>query len=279
MWLERLFSNKKRNTALVILQSLDKKIPCITPGEAKKKLDEKRKDLHDKLLAGNEVLADTEALDSIVDNYIRIQNDKNCAALIEHLSSKNIGSEEEIMEINDTGDRRIVYEYIQARKKEGSYDTKKLIEELESVMQIMERTKYIVSEEDDAEELRRIWIKIINEWQNKLAILHESIINSNNDELEIIKDNISSLSKTSKDLEKYGNDYLSKRALNEFMDIIKKNMPSCEIQFEKFYTDRLGDGMVIELIECMGMENEGKNIKWFIARIIYERLKKGLYVR
>lgn len=281
MWLKMLFSNKNRKMAIAMLHSLNKKIDSITLKEDKKKIDQDRKDLNNKLdtVSINKVIAEIEALNSKVDNYIRIQNDKNYSALIEHLSKKNIESEEEIMEICNISDRNIVFKYVQARKKEGGNDNKKIIQELELVKQILERIKTVVSEEDDAEELRRNWNNIINDQLDKLAGLKDKVNNLNINELDVIKDTISYFSKRSNELEKYGNNYLSKDALKELTEKIKENMPSTNIKLEDIYNDGLGDGIITELKEYTGLENQGKRIKGFIAKIIYERLRKGLYLR
>ncbi len=282
MWLQRLFSDKERNIAFEKLHSLDKKIPVVTLKEESQNFEREKRELYSKLDTApiKEVIASIDELDSSVDRYIRIQQDKDYSSIIEHLAGKNINSESEIEEICDLLDRKIVYKYLQMRKKEKFNDMLKNIgEELAKVEQIIRRTLSAVSEKDDAEELRRYWSTILKEEQDKFNGLKNRIGNLETYEFDTLMNEISDLSERFNCLEKYGKDHLTEQALDVHTNEIKEYMPKEVITDEDVYKEGLGDSIVTDLKDCTGRENEGRIIKKSMSKLIYSRLKKGMFLR
>ncbi len=282
MRLKRLFSDKERRGAFEKLHSLDKKIPLITLKEENQNFEQEKRELYFKLDTApiKEVIASIDELNSRVDRYISVQQDQDYSSIIEHLARKNFDSEAEIEEICDPLDRKIVYKYLQVRKKEGFDDIHKNIrEKLTSVEQIIGRMRGVVSEKDDAAELRRYWNYILREELDKLNNLKNKIRNLKTSELDTLKSEIAYLSERFDCLEKYGRDFLSETALEEFTQEVKDYMPREDITYEDIYKEGVGDSLVTELKDCTGRENEGKIIKESMAKLIYSRLKKGMFLR
>ncbi len=281
MWLKELFSDKKRKSALERLHALDKKIPLVTLKEENQNFEWEKRELYSKLdnAPTEEVVAAIDELNSRVDRYIRIQQDGDYSSIIEHLARKNIGSEDEIVEILDPLDSQIVYKYVQARKNEGFGNVlKRHREKLASVEQIIGRTQGVVSEKDDAEELRRYWNYILQEEQDKLNGLKNRIGNLKTSELDAFENEISYLSERFNCLEKYVRDYLCEQSLEAYTGEVKECKPREDITYEDIFKG-LGDSIAAELKDCTGVENMGKIIKESLAKLIYSRLKKGMFLR
>jgi len=281
MWLKWLFLNKERKSAYQKLHSLDKKIPIIILKEENQGFEREKRELYSKLNTEplKEIIDSIDELDSRVNRYVRIQQDKDYSSLIEHLVEKNINSETEIEEIYDPLDKKIVYKYLQVRKKEKLNDILKDIgEKLASVEKIMGRTLIVVSEKDDAEELRRYWNDILKEENDKLEYLKKGFLNLKIYEFDITNNEISDLSAKLVCLEKYGKDYLDENALEAFSYKVKDYMPREDITYEEIYKG-LSDSIVTDLKSCSGTEKEGKMIKESVARLIYSRLKKEMFLR
>lgn len=281
MWLKRLFPGNEKKKVFEKLHSLDKKIPQITLKEENQKFEQKKRELYSKLDTApmEEVTTSIDELNSRVDRYIMIQQDENFSSIIEHLARKNIGSESEIVEVIDSIDRQIVYKYVEARKGEASDRVfKRLIEKLESYDQIIARIQGTASEKDDAEELRRYWNYVLQEEQDKLKGLRNRLNNLKISELNTFENEISNLSERFNCLEKYGKDYLSERSLEAHTSEVKEYMPGENITYQDIFRG-LGDSIVAELRDCTGTENKGKVIKESIAKLIYGRLKKDMFLR
>lgn len=282
MWLSWLFPDKERRSALGKLHSLDKKISMITLKEENQRFDRERKELHKKLdtAPAKEVIAAIDEFNSRVDRYIRVQQDEDYSSVIEHLVTKNISSEDEIIEICDPLDRKIIFNFLITRKKVG-FDIllKQLKEKLSATEGILEQVRGSVSDKDDAGELRKYWDYILQDERDKLNHLNNSISTISTNEFNNYETDISSLFEKLTNLLKYGKNYLSETALEELTNTIKEYMPREDITYEDIYNKGLEDSIVTELINCTGADNRGKMIKDSIAKLIYSRLKKGMHVR
>jgi hypothetical protein len=283
MWLSWLFPDKERRSALEKLHSLDKKISMITLKEENQRFDRERKELHKKLDTASEkkkVIAAIDELNSTVDRYIRVQQDEDYSFIIEHLAKRNICSEDEIIEICDPSDRKIIFNYLMARNKVG-FDVilRKLNKKLSSTERILEQVQSCVSDKDDAGELRKYWDYVLQDERDKLNQLRIIISTMSTNEFNKYENDISCLSEKLTNLQKYGRNYLSETALEELTNTIKEYIPREDITYEDIYRG-LEDSIVTELKNCTdGADNRGKMIKDSMAKLIYSRLKKDMYVR
>ncbi len=280
-----MFLDKKRKSALEKLYLLDKKIPLLSLKEERQNFDQKKREMYAKIEGDapvEEVGAAIDDLLSKVERYVRIQQDEDYSRIIEHLARKNIDSEVEIKEICDPLDRNIVFKYLQAQKEKIIGDILKILsEKLSLVEEIFGSTRRVISQEKDAEELRSTWNNILQEEQDKLDNLKNIYNNLKNNlktiELDAAEHEVSDLIERLACLEKYGKDYLCEKELEEFTNEVKDYIPREDIAYEYIY-EGLGGSIVIELKKCIGRENEGKIIKERMAKLIYGRLKKGMFV-
>lgn len=281
MWLDRLFPDKERRSALDKLHSMGNKITRITLKEENQRFEREKRELYERLdnAPVKEVITAIDELNSTVDRYIRVQQDDDYSSIIEHLATKNICSENEIIEICDPSDRKIIFNYLMARKKAG-FDViiKELKEKLSSTEGIFEQAQSSVSDDDDAGELRKYWEYILQDERDKLNNLKNIISTINTNQFNKYEADISCLSERLTNLQKYGRNYISETALEELTNTIKEYIPREDITYEDIYRG-LEDSIVTEL-NCNGStDNRGKMIKDSMAKLIYSRLKKGMYVR
>lgn len=284
-----IFQNKEKKDALKKLQSMGKKIPLITLPEERQNFEQEKRKLRDKLYGDTPIKEIVIAIDELsrrVESYLRVQQDEDYLCIIELLARKDIGSEAEIVEIYDNSDREIVFKYLQVRKEEvirGMLKT--LNEKLSLVEQMLRRTRGVISQEKDAEELRRNWSYILQEEQdtldglkNRCNNLKDRISNLKYSELVTIEHEVSDLIEHLECLEKYGQDYLSEQALEEFTNEVKNYIPRGDITYKDTYKG-LGDSIVTELKNCIDREYDGKVIKEIAATLIHDRLKKKMFLR
>lgn len=282
MWMDKLFPDKERRSALEKLHSLENKITRITLKEENQRFDRERNELHKRLDTAPEkkdVITDIDELNSTVDRYIRVQQDEDYSSIIEHLATKNICSEDEIIEIYDPLDRKIIFNYLMARKKDGFDITlKKLKEKLFSTERILEQAQSSVSDKDDAGELRKYWDYILQDEQDKLNHLKTIITTISTKEINKYETEISCLSEKLTNLHKYGRNYLSETAVDELTNTIKEYMPRDDITYEDIYKG-IEDSILTDLKNCIGTNNRGQIIKDSMAKLIYSRLKKSMHVK
>lgn len=272
----------KRKMALEKIQYLDKKIPFITIETEKRNFEQAKQKMREKLYTDapvEEIAGTIDDLIAEVERFIRVQDDEDYLCIIEHLTDKDITSEAEIKEICDPLDRNIVFKYLRIEKESRKVERlKNLNEELLLVDEIIRRMRDIISQERDAEELRSVWSYILQQEQDKMAGLKNSVSDLKINETGVIENEISYFRDRSTCLEKYAEDYLSEQALGSITKEVKDYMPREDITYEEIYRG-LGDPIATELKDCIGREDEGKMIKDRMAKLIYGRLKKGMFVR
>jgi len=180
----------------------------------------------------------------------------------------------------------IVLTLVLVKREKKEVDTNSLVKTLEKVLvfpaqllkeklamaeERLERTQGIVSKKNDTEDLRSIWSDILQVEKDKLDDLKKRITNLKTSELDSIEQGASDLIERLVFLEKYGKDYLSERALEEFTNEVKDYMPREDVTCQDIYKG-LADSLVTELKNCLGKENEGKIIKEGIAKLVYSKL-------
>lgn len=285
-----LFPNKKRKMlekeVIEMLQALGEKIQTITLNEEKEKLKHEKQKLHAKFYATplEEAKAAVDELNSRVDRYIRIEQDKDYSNIREHLARKDIGSEAEIVEICDALDREIVFKYVQVGKiKIKEEIINNTLKELTSVEQKLEDARNVVSEENDAIVLKVHWNYILQEKQDKLTNL-KNICNNLKirisslkiDELNPIKQEVLDLEDNLASLEKCGRDYLSKQSLEIYTNNIKDYVLSSNDRSPEGINKKLNEYIGTKLKDCIGNEEKERTIKIYMVRLIYNRLSNVL---
>jgi hypothetical protein len=288
MMLEKLLDvfrgkeRKKRKMAIEKIQYLNRRIPLITIEEEKHNFEQEKQKIHDTVYSNVPIEEVTENINDLiakVESYIRVQEDEDYRRIIEHRTAKNISSVAEIKEICDPLDKGIVYKYVQIEMKKKKVDRLQIInKELLFADEVIQRMRDIISQKKDAEELASIWSYILQQEQDTFEGLKNRVSNPKMNELGVIEDDISFFRDRFTCLEKYGKDYLSEHALGSITNEVKDYMPRDDISYEEIYRG-LGDSIVTELKDCIGRENEGKMIKDRMAKLIYSRLKKGMFVR
>ena len=280
-----LFSSKEKKLAFERLQYLDKRIPLITLEKEKYLFEKEKEKIRNKIYSGvpiKEVNASIDDLSSTMERYIRIQEDDDYVRIIQHLAFKNIKNETDIEEICDIIDRNIVFKYFQsgehivlAKMREN------LKNELENINQIIQTLENIISNKEDIEELRFVWGNIINKEKDKFNHIKNKIENLENNEkraIDALNYEISNLSKKFICLEKYAKEYLSEQSLELFTSEVKDFMPQRgDITYE-YILNGMADCIITELNACFNGDNVGEPIKDRMAKLIYGRLKKGMFV-
>ena len=280
--------SEEQKHGIKILQELKDKISKIKFVEKKKKIELKWKDLNDKIKIFDKkqvkwITKDIEALKVEIEKFLEIQEDYS--SIIEHVARKDIGSESEIVEVCDTSDKEIIFKYAQEKKVELIHEVLNTLDEKWiSIEQIIKKIQGIVSERTDAEELRTKWNFILkdefnklNVLRNKCEILKNKISNSRFTEVGAINNEVSDLTIVLGLLEKYGGSYLSENALEALTNDVKDYMPRENVSYEDIYSG-ISDCIVINLKECVNNENDGTFIRDRMAKLIYDRLKKRMFV-
>ena len=277
-----MFSGKKRKKVLEKLQYLDKKIPLVTLEEEKQKFEYEKQEMRDRLYHDTpvmEVMTSVEDLIAEVERHLNVQEDVDYSLIIEHLATKDIDSETDIKEIHDPMDRQIVFQHLQLRKS-TVFNTmlEKRRNDLTLVEQILGRTLSFVSDKEDAEELRSVWTYLLQDEQDKLDDLKQRIDTSNINEISPLEQEVASLHERFACLEQYVTDYLSEQALEALTREVEEYMPRKDITCKDIYKG-LGDSIITELKICTGEDHKEKMLKKVMAKLIYDRLKKGMVVR
>jgi len=276
-----MFSGKERKKVLEKLQYLDKKIPQVTLDEEKLKFEHEKQEMRDRLYHDTPVMEVAESVDDLiakVERHLNVQEDEDYSLIIKHLATKDIDSETDIKEICDPLDRQIVFQHVQLRKSAVVHTMfEKLINDLALVEQTLGRTLSPVSQSKDAEELRNVWRYQLQDEQDKLDNLKKRINTSNMNEIDMLKQEVASLHERFTCLEQYVTDYLSELALGALTREVEEYMPRKDVTCKDIYKG-LGDSIVTELKGCTGGDQKERMIKKVMAKLIYDRLKKGMLV-
>jgi hypothetical protein len=277
-----MFSGKERKKVLEKLQYLDKKIPLVSLEEEKQKFEHEKQEMRERLYHDTpvmEVMASVENLIAKVERHLTVQEDEDYSLIIEHLATKDIDSETDIKEIHDPMDRQIVFQHLQLRKKDVVHTIfEKVGNDLALVEQILGRTLNLVSQNQDAEELRGVWSYLLQGEQDKLDDLKQRIDASNVNEISMLEQEVASLHDRFTCLEQYVTDYLSEKALGALTREVEEYLPRKDVTCKDIYKG-LGDSIVTELKGCTGEYHKEKMLKKVMAKLIYDRLKKGMVVR
>ncbi|NJD54056.1 MAG: hypothetical protein FIB07_14455 [Candidatus Methanoperedens sp.] len=282
-----LFFPEDKKIAFKKLQNLNNRILIITLEKEKQFFENEVEKIRNNIYVGmpiKEIFASIDQLSSEVERYIMVQNDDDYIRIIQHLVVKNIKTENEIEEICDIKDRSIVFKYFKSGEHEiFVHIYENINEKIKSIEQILKTIENITSRKEDFGELKIIWNNIIDDEKNKLYQVKIRMDDPEKPEMERINalDNeISGLNNRFISLEKYAKHYLSEESLDLFTSEIKEYMPSrADITYYDILNG-MADCIVTELKYCIGRDNEGKSIeiKKRMAKLIYGRLKKGMFV-
>jgi hypothetical protein len=277
-----IFSGKERKKVLEKLQYLDKKIPLVTLEEEKQKFEHEKQEIRDRLYHNATVMEVAESADDLiaeVERHLNVQEDEDYSLIIEHLATKNIDSETDIKEILDPLDRQIVFRHTQLRKRDVVHTMLETLgKDLALVEQLLERTLSSISDNEDAEELRSVWSYLLQDEQDTLTDLKQRIDTSNINEIGLLEHEVAYLHERFTCLEQYVTDYLSEQALGALTQEVAEYMPRKDVTCKDIYKG-LGDAIVTELKGCIGGDHKEKMIKKVMAKLIYDRLKKGMLVK